>query len=190
MRRVTFWVAVLCTFAWTTAPVLAVDAGATSSGNIFGLALTGEGSPMANTEVELIDGAGKVVKTVTTDATGSYGFSCVPNGNYTIGLGEGSAETRRLLPELDGRGLRVDWQAAAGMPAEAMAMVPSAGGVCGAPPGVAPAPTDSLFAFVEANAVEIAAGTFVAAGLTVGGLALAGEFDDDDDNDAPASPSR
>ena len=189
MRRVTTWVAMLCTFAWTTAPVLAVDANTTSSGNIFGLALTDDGSPMANTEVELIDGAGKVVKTATTDASGTYDFPCVPNGNYTIGLGSGASETRRLLPELDDRGLRVDWQAAAGMPAEAMAMVPSVGGACGTTPTVAPAAADSLFAFVQANAVEIAAGTFVAAGLVVGGLALGGEFDDDD-SDSPASPSR
>ena len=83
MRRVTAWVAMACTFAWTSAPVLAVDADASSSGNIFGLALTDEGSPMANTEVELIDGAGKVVKTATTDSAGSYDFPCVPNGNYT-----------------------------------------------------------------------------------------------------------
>lgn len=189
MRRFTTWVAVLCTFGWTSVPVLAVDADASSSGNIFGLALGDGGNPLANTPVELIDSSGKVLQKAATDATGNYGFPCVPNGNYTIGLGSGDGETRRLLPELDGRGLRVDWQAAAGMPAEALAMVPSSGGVCGATPGVAPAAADSLFAFVEANAVEIAAGTFVVAGLVVGGLALGGEFDDDDD-DAPASPSR
>ena len=192
MRRFTSSVALVCTLFWSTVPAFAIDADKVSSGNIFGIAVTAEGSPVTGTPVELIDAAGKVLGQSTTDANGTYGFSCIPNGSYTMGLGSGDGETRRLLPALDERGLRVDWKAIVDMPSEAMAMVPTTGGVCGASAGVpnsALRADDALSTFVEANAVEIGAGVFVAAGLTVGGLALAGEFDDDDD-DAPASPSR
>lgn len=49
-----------------------------------GLATVGDGRAVPDARITLLDRAGNVVAMTTTDDTGEYGFSDLPEGNYTV----------------------------------------------------------------------------------------------------------
>ena len=78
-----------------------VEIGLVGGGDIEGALVKSGGIGFEGLDVELVDGAGKLVATVRTDFDGFFLFERVPYGSYSLRIARDSAAAARILPELN-----------------------------------------------------------------------------------------
>ena len=66
------------------APVMATNAQAETAGKLVGVLKDAAGKPLQNATVNVLDQAGKLVGSITTDSNGLFSIANLPAGSYSI----------------------------------------------------------------------------------------------------------
>ena len=97
MSRVVF----LLVFALSTISVVGAFAGEDSGGDVFGVVVTGDGSPWPGVLISLT--GGDVKQKTVSDNDGAFRFTSVPPGDYVVVFeAQGKKKMKRKIPVATG----------------------------------------------------------------------------------------